>query len=57
MTINFAFFRAADIMHDASPMIKELLEDGVRVLNLAGDADFACNYIVSKRYRFLCALY
>jgi hypothetical protein len=24
---------------------------------LAGDADFACNYIVSKRYRFLCALY
>ncbi|CAE6416428.1 unnamed protein product [Rhizoctonia solani] len=45
MTINLAFFRAADIMHDASPMIKELLEDGVRVLNLAGDADFACNYI------------
>ncbi|CAE6523525.1 unnamed protein product [Rhizoctonia solani] len=45
MDINGAFFRAADITHDASPMIQELLEDGVRVLNLAGDSDFACNFI------------
>ncbi|CAE6398854.1 unnamed protein product [Rhizoctonia solani] len=45
MTINLAFVRAADVSHDASPMVEELLEDGVRVLNLAGDADFACNYI------------
>ncbi|KAJ1300748.1 hypothetical protein OPQ81_002391 [Rhizoctonia solani] len=43
--INSAFVRSADIVHDASPMIHELLEDGVRVLNLAGDADAACNFI------------
>ncbi|CAE6408047.1 unnamed protein product [Rhizoctonia solani] len=45
ITINSAFFRAADVAHDASLMVKELLDDGVRVLNLAGDADFACNYM------------
>ncbi|CAE7171922.1 unnamed protein product [Rhizoctonia solani] len=45
MDINGAFFRAADVSHDASPMIQELLEDGIRVLNLAGDTDFACNFI------------
>ena len=46
MEINGAFVRAGDISHDASPMIRELLEDGVRVLNLAGDADFACDFMV-----------
>ncbi|KAG8715622.1 hypothetical protein FRC08_010334 [Ceratobasidium sp. 394] len=43
--INEAFVRTADIANDASPMIRELVEDGVRVLNLAGDADFACNFM------------
>ncbi|KAG8705741.1 hypothetical protein FRC09_002782 [Ceratobasidium sp. 395] len=43
--INGAFVRAADIANDATPMIRELVEDGVRVLNLAGDADFACNFM------------
>ncbi|KAG8793931.1 hypothetical protein FRC12_001155 [Ceratobasidium sp. 428] len=43
--INSAFVRAADIANDATPMIRELVEDGVRVLNLAGDADFACNFM------------
>ncbi|KAG8736881.1 hypothetical protein FRC10_008794, partial [Ceratobasidium sp. 414] len=49
MEINAAFVRAADIANDASPMIRELVEDGVRVLNLAGDADFACNFM--KEFR------
>lgn len=46
MEINGAFVRAGDISNDASPMIRELLEDDVRVLNLAGDADFACDFMV-----------
>lgn len=46
MEINGAFVRAGDISNDASSMIRELLEDGVRVLNLAGDADFACDFMV-----------
>ncbi|KAG8694745.1 hypothetical protein FRC11_001991, partial [Ceratobasidium sp. 423] len=45
MDINLAFVRAADVSHDATTMVQELLEDGVRVFNLAGDADFACNFI------------
>ncbi|QRV83770.1 Serine carboxypeptidase [Ceratobasidium sp. AG-Ba] len=45
MDINAAFVRSADISNDATPMIRELVEDGVRVLNLAGDADFACNFM------------
>lgn len=32
--------------NDASPMVRELLQDHVRVFNLAGDADFACNFMV-----------
>ena len=46
MDINGAFVRAGDISNDASPLIRELLDDGVRVLNLAGDADFACDFMV-----------
>lgn len=29
-------------------MIRELLEDGIRVFNLAGDTDFACNFMVRE---------
>jgi len=47
MEINGAFVRTGDISNDASPMIRELLEDGVRILNLAGDADFACDFMGS----------
>ncbi|CEL60512.1 carboxypeptidase Y precursor [Rhizoctonia solani AG-1 IB] len=43
--INWAFTRAGDDSHDAMPAVQELLEGGVRVLNIAGDTDFACNFI------------
>ncbi|CAE6453758.1 unnamed protein product [Rhizoctonia solani] len=52
MDINLAFARAGDTSHDASPMVQELLEDGVRVLNLAGDADFACNFIGAFKWMY-----
>jgi carboxypeptidase C (cathepsin A) len=48
MDINLAFIRAGDIANDETPAIRELLEDGIRVLNLAGDADFACNFMASE---------
>lgn len=44
--IDAVFIRAGDMSNDASPMVRELLEDNVRVLNLAGDANFACNFMV-----------
>ncbi|CAE6398818.1 unnamed protein product [Rhizoctonia solani] len=43
--ISRAFTRTGDDSHDAMPAVQELLEDGVRVFNLAGDTDFACNFI------------
>ncbi|KAF8604339.1 alpha/beta-hydrolase [Ceratobasidium sp. AG-I] len=43
--VNSAFLRAGDMLNDASPLIRDLLEDNVRVLNVAGDADFACNFM------------
>lgn len=45
--VNRAFMRAADITHDASPFASELSENGIRILNVAGDADFVCNFMVS----------
>lgn len=44
--VNRAFMRAADVTHDASPFASELSEDGIRILNVAGDADFVCNFMV-----------
>lgn len=44
--VNRAFMRAGDVTHDASPFASELSEDGVRILNVAGDADFVCNFMV-----------
>ncbi|KAF8687564.1 serine carboxypeptidase, partial [Rhizoctonia solani] len=43
--ISRAFTRTGDDSHDAIPAVQELLEDGVRVFNIAGDTDFACNFI------------
>lgn len=32
-------------MHNSAAVLPELLEDGVRVLVYAGNADFMCNFI------------
>ncbi|KAJ1300747.1 hypothetical protein OPQ81_002390 [Rhizoctonia solani] len=45
MDISQAFIRTGDDSHNAMPAVQELLEGGVRVLNLAGDTDFASNFI------------
>ena len=50
MQINQAFLFQADSMHDYSVLLPELLNDGVRLLIYAGNADYMCNYIVSTGY-------
>eukprot|EP00898_Chlorokybus_atmophyticus_P001230 jgi/Chlat1/2107/Chrsp17S02698 len=40
----------ADWMHDYEPIIPPMLEDGVRVLIYAGEADFICNYVGNQRW-------
>ncbi|GAA5868650.1 hypothetical protein JCM8547_003768 [Rhodosporidiobolus lusitaniae] len=43
MQINQAFQFAGDMAHNTAALIPPLLEDGIRVLIYAGDADFMCN--------------
>lgn len=38
MTVNEAFVSRGDSMHNSAALLRELLLEGVRVLNYAGDA-------------------
>ncbi|KAG7389973.1 hypothetical protein PHYPSEUDO_009231 [Phytophthora pseudosyringae] len=42
--VNFAFVRSFDVMLSTSAFVGDLLDDGVRVLIYAGDADLECNW-------------
>ncbi|GAA5868400.1 hypothetical protein JCM1840_006979 [Sporobolomyces johnsonii] len=43
MQVNQAFQFQGDVAHNTAALIPPLLEDGIRVLIYAGDADFMCN--------------
>ncbi|PKI85614.1 carboxypeptidase C [Malassezia vespertilionis] len=45
MKVNQAFMLQGDSMIDAAALLPPLLEDGIRVLVYAGEADFMCNAI------------
>lgn len=45
MNINQAFLLQGDSMHGSAALLPEIIEDGVRVLIYAGEADFMCNYM------------
>ncbi|CCO34254.1 hypothetical protein BN14_08348 [Rhizoctonia solani AG-1 IB] len=45
MKVNQAFMMQGDGMHNAAALLPELVEDGVRLLIYAGNADFMCNAI------------
>ncbi|CAE6360998.1 unnamed protein product [Rhizoctonia solani] len=45
MKVNQAFMMQGDGMHNAAALLPELIEDGVRLLIYAGNADFMCNAI------------
>ncbi|KAG6975117.1 hypothetical protein JG688_00002725 [Phytophthora aleatoria] len=42
--VNFAFAKSFDVMSSTSAFVGDLLDDGVRVLIYAGDADLECNW-------------
>lgn len=50
MQINFRFQMAGDWMRPYHTVIPPLLEDGIRVLIYAGDADFICNWMGNKAW-------
>jgi len=43
MQVNQAFMMQGDGMHNAAALLPELVENGVRLLIYAGNADFMCN--------------
>ncbi|KAG0004316.1 hypothetical protein BGZ65_000581 [Modicella reniformis] len=50
MQINLRFQLHGDFMKPFHLMVSELLEDGVRVLIYAGDADYICNWMGNKAW-------
>lgn len=50
MQVNQNFMMQGDSMHDTSLLLPELIEDGMRLLVYAGEADFMCNAIGNERW-------
>ena len=46
MQINQAFLMQGDGMHNSAILLPDLINDGVRLLVYAGNADYMCNFIV-----------
>ncbi|KAE8234884.1 hypothetical protein CF326_g51 [Tilletia indica] len=50
MEINRAFQMHGDSMHDSAALIPPMIDDGIRFLIYAGEADFMCNWIGNQRW-------
>ncbi|CDH59771.1 carboxypeptidase y precursor [Lichtheimia corymbifera JMRC:FSU:9682] len=50
MAINFQFNMAGDWMRPYVNEVAPLLEDGIRILIYAGDADYICNWMGNKEW-------
>lgn len=44
--LSQAFYAHGDSAHNSAALLPELVNDGVRLLVYAGDADYLCNFIV-----------
>lgn len=47
MQVNGAFLMQGDGVHNSAPLLTDLVNDGIRLLIYAGNADYMCNFIVS----------
>ena len=52
MDVNQAFFGQGDGMHNSALLLPDLINDGVRLLVYAGNADLMRNAIVSRLLTF-----
>ncbi|KAH0584572.1 hypothetical protein H2248_010105 [Termitomyces sp. 'cryptogamus'] len=50
MEVNRAFTMQGDGMHNSARLLPELVNDGVRLLVYAGNADMMCNFIGNERW-------
>ncbi|GJE97833.1 serine carboxypeptidase [Phanerochaete sordida] len=50
MEVNQAFFGQGDGMHNSAALLPELIEDGIRLLVYAGNADMMCNFMGNEAW-------
>ncbi|KAH9023151.1 Alpha/Beta hydrolase protein [Lactarius pseudohatsudake] len=50
MKVNEAFVYHGDGMHNSAALLPELINDGIRLLVYAGNADLMCNYIGNEAW-------
>lgn len=50
MEVNQAFTMNGDGMHNSALLLPDLINDGIRLLVYAGNADLMCNYIGNERW-------
>jgi len=50
MQVNQAFLMQGDGMHNSAPLLTDLVNDGIRLLIYAGNADYMCNFIGNERW-------
>jgi len=50
MDVNRAFLMQGDGMHNSAILLPELINDGLRLLVYAGNADMMCNFIGNERW-------
>ncbi|KIY63058.1 serine carboxypeptidase [Cylindrobasidium torrendii FP15055 ss-10] len=50
MEVNQAFTMQGDGMHNSALLLPEIIEDGVKLLVYAGNADMMCNYMGNERW-------
>ncbi|KAN0085973.1 Alpha/Beta hydrolase fold [Tylopilus felleus] len=50
MAVNMAFMLQGDSMHNTPALLPPMINDGVRLLVYAGNADMMCNYIGNERW-------
>ena len=56
MDVNQAFFGQGDGMHNSAKLLPELIDEDIKLLVYAGNADAMCNFIVSTAF-FLCLFF
>ncbi|KAH8115994.1 serine carboxypeptidase [Phellopilus nigrolimitatus] len=50
MQVNQAFMMQGDGMHNSAPLLTDLVNDGIRLLIYAGNADYMCNFIGNEAW-------
>jgi len=50
LQVNQAFLMQGDGMHNSAPLLTELVNDGIRLLIYAGNADYMCNFIGNEAW-------